>query len=46
MTQQEAADKLGVIRAAYANYEVGTTERFNLELIKRMGAPYHVPVRR
>lgn len=44
MTQAEAARALGMERSAYANYEAGRIERFDLNAMERMSHLYRVPV--
>ncbi|MBQ4265819.1 MAG: helix-turn-helix transcriptional regulator [Clostridia bacterium] len=44
LTQQEAADLLGVGRSTYIDYEIGTIERFDLQVIRRMSLLYQVPM--
>ena len=44
LTQQEAADLLGVGRSTYIDYEIGTIERFDLQVIRRMSLLYQVPI--
>ena len=44
LTQQEAADFLGVGRSTYVDYEIGTIERFDLPVIRRMSLLYQIPM--
>ena len=42
--QQEAATLLSVGRSTYIDYEIGTIERFDLQVIQRMSLLYQVPM--
>ena len=44
LTQQEAATLLSVGRSTYIDYEIGTIERFDLQVIQRMSLLYQVPM--
>lgn len=44
ITQKEAAERVGVGRATYVDYETGTIERFDPAVIRRIAELYEVPV--
>ena len=44
LTQQEVATLLSVGRSTYIDYEIGTIERFDLQVIQRMSLLYQVPM--
>ena len=44
LTQKEAAEKIGVGRPTYGDYETGVIERFDLGVIRKIAELYEVPV--
>ena len=44
LTQKEAAEKIGVGRSTYGDYETGVIERFDLCVIRKIAELYEVPV--
>ena len=44
LTQKEAAEKIGVGRPTYGDYETGVIERFDLCVIRKIAELYEVPV--
>lgn len=44
LTQKEAADKIGVGRPTYGDYETGVIKRFDPDVIRKISELYGVPV--